>query len=106
MSNESEYKGPQYPTEAHGSIPAFNSYVEEASWWDTHDLTDLESDLTPVQVRSTRGLSQNVQVRFDKESDRQLDALAQERGLKKSTLVRMWVLERLRQERDPNRTAS
>lgn len=100
MSENAEYKGPEYPTQAHGSIPAFNSYEEEAEFWDTHDFTDFKQETRPVKVRSTRDLSENVQVRFDKESDRELDTLAQERGLKKATLIRTWVLERLRQERD------
>jgi hypothetical protein len=42
MSERTDYKGPEYPTEAHGSIPAFHSYEEEAEFWDTHDFTDLK----------------------------------------------------------------
>lgn len=63
MSNQRFYKGPEYPTQAHGSIPAFNTYEEEASFWDTHDITDFKQETRPVTVRSTRGLSANVQVR-------------------------------------------
>ena len=99
-------EGPKYPTEAHGSIPAFNSLEEEAEFWDTHDFTDFKGETTTVRARSTRGFTENVQVRFDRESDRQLDALAEERGLKKATLIRTWVLERLRQEREQHRPAS
>ena len=54
---EINYKGPEYPTEAHGSIPAFNSYEEEATFWDTHDITDFKQETNLVTVRSTRGLS-------------------------------------------------
>jgi hypothetical protein len=36
MSDQSAYHGPAYPTEEHDSIPAFNSYEEEANFWDTH----------------------------------------------------------------------
>ena len=93
MSDTSVYNGPEYPTQAHGSIPAFNSYEEEAAFWDTHSITDFT-----VEVRATRGLSANVQVRFDAETDHELEALARERGVKKATLIRMWVLERLRQD--------
>ena len=104
MSNQLPYEGPKYPTEAHGSIPSFNSYEEEASFWDTHDFTDFKQETTHVKVRSTRGLSANVQVRFDPETDHELEALAHERGMKKATLIRTWVLERLKQDR--NRHAS
>jgi len=104
MSNQKHYNGPEYPTEAHGSIPVFNSYEEEATFWDTHDFTDFKQETTPVTVHSTRGLSANVQVRFDPETDHELEALARERGMKKATLIRTWVLERLKQ--DHNRHAS
>ena len=103
MSNHIPYDGPEYPTEAHRSIPTFNSYEEEAAFWGTHDFTDFKQETTPVAVHSTRGLSANVQVRFDPETDHELEALARERGMKKATLIRTWVLERLRQ--DHNRHA-
>ncbi len=104
MSNEPIYKGPAYPTQAHGSIPAFNSYEEEAAFWDTHSTTDFTNETEAVKVSATRGLSASVQVRFDPDTDHELEALARERGMKKSTLIRIWVLERLRQDR--NRPAS
>ena len=104
MNDRTDYQGPEYPTQAHGSIPAFNSYEEEAAFWDTHDFTDFQQETTPVTVQSTRGLSANVQVRFDPETDHELEALARERGMKKATLIRMWILERLNQ--DKNRHAS
>jgi hypothetical protein len=104
MNDQSVYKGPEYPTAAHGSIPAFNNYEEEANFWDTHSITDFTKETGPVKVRTTRGLSANVQVRFDPETDHELEAIARERGIKKATLIRMWVLERLRQDR--NRDAS
>ena len=100
MSDTSAYKGPEYPTEAHGSIPAFSSYEEEANFWDTHSISDFTEDTEAVQVRATRGLSVNVQVRFDPETDHELEAIARERGMKKATLIRIWVLERLRQDRN------
>jgi hypothetical protein len=100
MSDTSAYHGPAYPTEAHGSIPAFNSYEEEATFWDTHSITDFTEETEAVKVRTTRGLSANVQVRFDPETDHELEAIARERGMKKATLIRIWVLERLRQDRN------
>ena len=104
MSDTPAYNGPEYPTEAHGSIPAFNSYEEEANFWDTHSTADFTKETAAVKVRATRGLSENVQVRFDPETDHELDAIAHERGMKKATLIRTWVLERLRQ--DSNRHVS
>ena len=105
MSDQSAYHRLAYPTEAHGSIPAFNTYEEEANFWDTHSITDFFKEETEaVQVRATRGISANVQVRFDPETNLELEAIARERGMKKATLISTWVLERLRQDR--NRHAS
>ena len=104
MNDKAAYNGPEYPTQAHGSIPAFHSYEEEAAFWDSHSTADFTNETETVQVRATRGLSENVQVRFDRETDHELEALALERGMKKATLIRTWVLERLRQDR--NRSAS
>lgn len=98
--SERSYKGPKYPTEAHGSIPAFHSYEEEAEFWDTHDFTDFKAETETAKVKATNGLSANVQVRFEPDTDHELEAIARERGMKKSTLIRTWVLDRLRQERD------
>jgi hypothetical protein len=102
--SERSYKGPNYPTEAHGTIPAFHSYEEEAEFWDTHDFTDFKAETETAKVKATTGLSANVQVRFEPDTDHELEIIARERGMKKATLIRTWVLDRLRQER--NRHAS
>jgi hypothetical protein len=81
MSDRTDYKGPAYPTEAHGSIPAFHSYEEEAEFWDTHDFTEFKQETTPVAARPTRGLSANVQVRFDPETDHELEETIPKQGL-------------------------
>ena len=97
--SERIYKGPNYPTEAHGSIPAFNSYEEEAEFWDTHDFSNFKQETETAKLKATPSLSANVQVRFEPDTDNELEAIARERGMKKSTLIRTWVLDRLRQER-------
>jgi CopG antitoxin of type II toxin-antitoxin system len=45
-----EHNKPEYPTEAHGAIPAFNNIEEEAEFWDTHDTTEFEDEFKPVKV--------------------------------------------------------
>lgn len=50
MDDHSQYKGPEYPTQAHGNIPAFNSYEEEANFWDAHDITDFTHETKEVKV--------------------------------------------------------
>lgn len=97
---ESKYL--HYPTEAYGAIPAFHSYEEEVAWWDETDTgaPAIEAGLAPVEVRSTRGYTRHMMLRLDEETDSELERYAQEQGMKKSTLVRVWLKERLRQERE------
>jgi predicted DNA binding CopG/RHH family protein len=79
-------------------IPQFASREEEAAFWDTHDFTDYQDELRPVQVRFAKNLSQGITVRLDPDSLQQLRAQAHEKGIGPSTLARMWILERLRQK--------
>lgn len=89
----------QYPTPARGPIPSFNSYEEEAEWWDTHDTgaPDIEAEMSPVGVRSTRNNTKQLMFRVDEETDKELERLAEERGMKKATLVRKVVKDWLRE---------
>jgi len=80
-------------------IPEFKSYQEEAEFWDTHDLTELEDELELVEEEVfVRPRKQVVSIRLDRRMVEALKALAVRKGLGYSTLVRMWVVERLRRE--------
>lgn len=100
MSETSDYKGPEYPTQAHGPIPAFSNYEEEAEWWDKTDTgaPEFEEVFTPVEVRSTRNYSRQMMFRVDEETDRSLERLAEECGMKKATLVRKIVRDWIRDQ--------
>ncbi|HKV83258.1 MAG TPA: CopG family antitoxin [Ktedonobacterales bacterium] len=100
MSEQPDYKGPAYPTKAHGPIPAFNSYDEEAAWWDETDTggPEVAGIFTPVEVRSTRNFTKQLMFRVDAEMDSELEALAQARGMKKATLVRKVIKDWLREQ--------
>jgi hypothetical protein len=76
-------------------IPEFRSREEEAAFWDTHDLADYWDEWTPVKVRFAKNLSEGITVRFDPETMRALRTQAKRKGVGPTTLIRMWVLERL-----------
>ena len=96
-----------YPTEAHGRIPAFNNIEEEAEFWDTHDVTEfVGNELTPVEVTIGGELADRLTVRLEQADREALDRHARAKGVGPSTLVRMWVKERLRQEADAEATRS
>lgn len=92
----------QSPEASQGSerrrIPDFKSREEEAEFWDTHDVTDYFGELRPVRVTPMPGLSAGMTVRLDAEDRERLGRLAAARGIGPSTLVRMWIKERLRDE--------
>lgn len=80
---------PEYPTLAHGTIPSFQNYEDEACFWDTHDFTDFSQE-TPISQcpinSSTAGLTKQRMIRLDEETDHTLEVIAAD--IKKATLVR------------------
>jgi predicted DNA binding CopG/RHH family protein len=78
-------------------IPEFESFEEEAEFWDTHDFTDYLDELTPVEVRFARELSEGVTVRLNSELLAKLHAQAKAQDMDPSLLARLWILEHLQE---------
>ncbi len=76
-------------------IPEFKNYAEEAAFWETHDLADYWDQFTPVKIRFAKNLSQGMTIRLDLDTTVKLKSEAAKKGIGPTTLVRMWVLERL-----------
>lgn len=83
-------------------IPHFKSYAEEAEWWESTDTgaAEYDQEFRPVKAHFSQGLTRSMQIRFDQATDQALEERAKELGVKKSTLVRIWIKERLRQDRE------
>jgi len=88
-------------TKAQKQIPDFASIEEEAEFWDTHDFTDYEHELEPVEFEIAKPLKSTwmLSIRLDKETFDALQAIAKPKGLGASTLARMWILEELERAR-------
>ena len=84
-------------------IPEFATIEEEARFWDTHSTADYESEFRPVRTRFAKRLSTGVTIRLDPQTLQQLRTLAHERGIGPTTLIRMWVLERLKEKQPAHR---
>jgi predicted DNA binding CopG/RHH family protein len=84
-------------TTAKKRIPEFASIEEEAAFWDTHSTADYEDEFKPVCVRFAKRLSEGLTIRLDHETLEKVRAEAHERGIGATTLIRMWVLEHVRQ---------
>ena len=87
-----------YPTEAHGRIPAFTNVEEEAAFWDSHDFTEFAEESTPVQVTVGQEVAERLTLRLDQTDREKLVKHAREKGIGPTTLARIWLKERLRQE--------
>ncbi len=88
-----------YPIEAHGRIPALHDIEEEAAFWDTHDTSDfMGQELRPAEVVIGGDLAERLTLRLDKADRELLAKRARAKGVGPSTLSRMWLKERLREE--------
>lgn len=79
-------------------IPEFKSREEEAEFWDTHSFSDYWDEFKPVKVRFAKNLSEEFKIRLDPVSLAQIRSIALGKGIRPTTLVRLWVLERLKEQ--------
>ena len=89
-------------------LPNTDSIEELARFWGTHDLTDFEEDLEeagePVFVRA-KGTSLSIDLQPTEAQH--LKRIARSKGVKETTVLRQWILERLHESswtgRPPNK---
>lgn len=79
-------------------IPNFKSRAEEAEFWDTHSIADYWDELRPVKVTFAKNLSEGITIRLDRPTLTAVRAQAREKGIGPTTLIRMWVMERMARE--------
>jgi len=77
-------------------LPDTDSVEEMAAFWDHHDLTDFADDLQavsePVFVRA-KGTS--LRIELQPAEAQHLKKIARSKGVKETTVLRQWILERL-----------
>jgi predicted DNA binding CopG/RHH family protein len=76
------------------TIPEFKTCEEEVTFWDTHDIADLMEKGRPVRLKFSPK-NDIVSIRFDRHSLRKVQLLAQTKGIHTTTLLRMWIMEKL-----------
>jgi predicted HicB family RNase H-like nuclease len=77
-------------------IPEFATREEAAKWFDTHDIGDYLDEFERTEVQVERNLTKSLNVRLAPEVFDKLQHKSEEKGIGASTLVRMWILEHLR----------
>jgi hypothetical protein len=80
-------------------IPRFKSREEEAQFWETHSTTEFEDEFEEVKLKVARPLGHILAVRLDARTIDRLAEVGRAKGLGPSTLARMWLLERLEQDK-------
>ena len=80
------------------AIPEFKNIEEEVKYWNTHSLADHWDEFKPINVTFAANLSEGITVRFDSATLNRLRTQAKSKGLGATSLIRMWVMERLASE--------
>lgn len=91
-------------------IPRFRSVQEAAQFWDTHDSAEYEEEFRDVdddiRFLIVRGQPKKaISVRLPEDALAALTKQAQAAGVGPSTLIRIWVLEHLREGKPRSRPA-
>src|SRR5271170_2323930 len=79
-------------------LPKTDSIQELADFWDTHDLTDFESELEEVSnpvVAQTKGSPLSVDL--PPRDVLHVKRIAKSKGVSEARVLREWILERLHQ---------
>ena len=79
-------------------IPPFNSYEEEAKFWDTHDTTKYLGEFKPTNVKFPKPRMKLVSMRLPEPAIVGLKRLAARKGIGYLTLIRIWVAEKYSEE--------
>jgi len=96
-------RGKRITERSESRIPKFKTVAEEAEFWDTHSTTEFEDEFEAVpDVRFVVTRAQpkkGITVRLEEDYLAALRQEARAKGIGPSTLIRMWVLERLHELR-------
>ncbi len=84
-------------------LPAFRTDEDERAFWETSRLGDFVASMLPEKVQVSRRIKervkerkQNLTLRMEPSRVNEIKAIAQEIGVPYQTLMRMWIVERLR----------
>ena len=85
-------------------LPKTDSIEELANFWDSHELTDFAEELEevaePVFLRA-KGASLSIDLKPTEAQH--LKRIARSKGVKETTVLRRWILERLHESSQSDR---
>ena len=80
-------------------IPEFKTIEEMARFWDSHDITDFEDQLTEVKEPIFQKMkSRIISFKLDSEQYEKLKKIADQKKLNTVSLVNQWVTKQIEDE--------
>lgn len=81
-------------------IPKFANEQEAAVFWDTHSPMDYPEEFKKAEVKFSRPLiKRGLTVKLSDDTINELTKVARAQGIGPSTLVRMWLLQHMKELR-------
>lgn len=80
-------------------IPRFSSYEEEATFWDTHDLTSLMTKKNLVHIEFAKPMKHLISIRVDVPLLKGLQMMAAKKHMAYQTLINTILAEKLEEWR-------
>lgn len=80
-------------------LPDMSTWTDQAihEFWKTHDSADYWDQMQEVEVKAQRKGQRAVSVKLDEPDIALLRAIAKRLGLGHTTLIRIWIKEKLRE---------
>ncbi len=77
-------------------LPKTDSITELAKFWDSHDLTEFEDQLEEVREPVFERKSEvEMKIHLPRKEVEAVKRIAKTRGIKHTTMLREWILERI-----------
>lgn len=79
-------------------LPDMTDWTDEKihEFWKTHDAADYWEEMKAVEVKAVRPQQRAVSVKLDERDIALLKAIAHEMGIGHTTLIRLWLKEKLK----------
>lgn len=79
-------------------IPKFKTDEDAAKFWETHSFADYHRDTQEADMVFIKRPKKTVAVRLDPQDIKSVEAIAEQKGLSYTSLIRMWIKEHLAKE--------
>jgi len=81
-------------------LPDMTDWSEEEihEFWKTHDSADYWEETEPIDIKAERPRQRAVSVKLDERDITRLKRIAREKGIGHTTLIRLWIKEKLKEQ--------